>query len=439
MKQNRVLDVDSYKLSHWKMYPKKTKGMFAYIEARSKGDTIVPFGIQMWIKKTLLTPITMGEVNEAETFSALHGLPFNKEDWVYLIEQHKGYIPVTIRSVKEGTRVPSDTVIVTIESNDERLFWMVSYLETSLQRAVWYPTTVASNDYKAWCLIKSYLEATADTLDMLPFMLHDFGARGVSSEESAQIGGAAHLVYFQGSDNISGIRAANHYYSCKSCMAGYSVPATEHSIQCAYGHNMYDQVEYLTNVLETSGPSKIISIVIDGYDTFRECRTLCHTLKDKVIETGCKVVFRPDSGKPLTVTEEILDLQNQTFGSTLNSKGYKVLNNVGIIWGDGVNLEVMRNLLELVKAKGFSAENIVFGSGGALLQKVDRDTYSFAQKSSAIYDGEKWIPIFKDPITQPNKKSKSGLLDVVGGDIVYENGNLFNQTTLDSIRERAQV
>jgi nicotinamide phosphoribosyltransferase len=458
MPTNRVLDTDSYKLSHAGMYPKEVRGMFSYIEARTKGDTIVPFGLQMWLQKALLTPITAAEVDEAEEFAKAHGEPFDREPWDYLIREHKGYLPLKIRAVPEGQRVPSGHVIVSVEVTDPKLFWLASYIETSLQRAVWYPTTIASNDYKAWRVIKRFMSESADTNDLVPFMLHDFGGRGGSSEETIQIGAASHLVFFQGSDSISGVRAANFYYGTKGGMAAFSVPATEHSVQCSYGPMR--QHEYLANVIATAKPGSIVSIVIDGYDTIREARYLCFELKETIIASGARVVFRPDSGDPLEIVPALLRLQEAAFGATVNKKGYKVINNVGVIQGDGVDLESMTKILEKVTEMGYSAQNVVFGSGGALLQKVNRDTYKFAQKASAILVGKQWIPIFKDPVTDPGKRSKAGRLTLVRSRLtgeyttlniddgfdseyidqmktVYENGKLFNVTTLDEVRARA--
>ena len=458
MKTNRILDTDSYKLSHPKMFPPEVRGMFSYLEARSRGDTIVPFGLQMWIKKNLLTPFKKMEIDEAEVFAAAHGEPFERAKWDYILEKYQGYLPLTIRAVPEGTRVPSGNALVTIECTDPEVFWLSSYIETSIQRGFWYPTSIASNDYKSWRVIKRFMAESAETNDLVPFMLHDFGGRGGSSEETVQIGGAAHLVYFQGSDSISGVRAANFYYGTRNGMAAFSVPATEHSVQCSYGPMR--QHEYLARIIELAKPGSIVSIVIDGYDTLREAKYLCTELRDAVLKSEARIVFRPDSGDPVEIVPAILRLQEAAFGAMINSKGYKVINNVGVIQGDGVDLESMTKILEKVTELGYSAQNIVFGSGGALLQKVNRDTYKFAQKASAILVGGTWIPIYKNPITDPGKKSKAGRLTLIRSrltgefstvdvdrgfndefvdvmETVYQNGNLIKSYTLDEIRTRA--
>lgn len=457
---NPILATDSYKLSHYGGYPKNVKGMFSYIEARSKGDTIVVFGTQMWVIKNLLSrQITMAHIDEAEAFAKAHGEPFERAGWERVVKVYNGYIPVRIRAVPEGTRVPSGQIIVSIECTDRELFWLASYIETSLLRGIWYPTTIASNDYKNWRVIRRFASETSDTLDLVPFTLHDFGGRGVTCSEQAEIGGAAHTVFFKGSDTIEGIRAANHYYFSE--MAAFSVVATEHSIQCSYGPSR--QREYLEHIINTfAKPGAIVSIVLDGYDVYREAQTLCE-MRDKIVASGARIVFRPDSGDPLEVIPRLLRMQELAFGTTRNTKGYKVINNVGIIQGDGVDLESMSAILEKITEMGYSASNIVFGSGGGLLQKVNRDTFKFAQKASAVQlISSEWQPIFKDPVTDPGKTSKKGRLTLVRSKVtgeyctaqidsavpldvewedvmvdVYDCGKLLYASTLEEIRERA--
>ena len=462
LKPNIIMQSDSYKLSHVFSYPENISGMFSYIEARTSGrDIIIPFGLQMWMKKFLTIKITTEHINEAEDFAKLHGEPFNRSAWEKIVNTYNGYFPVTIRAVPEGTPVRSGNALVTIECTDPDLFWLSSYLETSIQRAVWYPTTIASLDYDVKKQIAHFYRLSGADLSLLPFSLHDFGARGVSCSEQAEIGGAAHLVNFMGSDTIEGVRAANFYYS--EGMAGFSVPATEHSVECAFGGDSESEVKYLRHVIKNlSKPGGIVSIVIDGFDVYRAAEALCTTLKEDIISSRAKIVFRPDSGDMMEVVPRILQLQEMAFGSVKNEKGYRKINTVGIIQGDGVDHLSIKSLLGKILTMGYSADNVIFGSGGALLQKVNRDTFKFAQKASAVLVDQQWKGISKNPITDPGKKSKEGRLSlarslVTGEHItynldkplseefvdvmqtVYENGMITNPTTLAEVRSRCAI
>jgi nicotinamide phosphoribosyltransferase len=332
-----------------------------------------------------------------------------------------------------------------------------------MQRGIWYPSTIATADRVFLQELEKIYKETGADLSLLPFALHDFGGRGVTSGESAQIGGAAHLANFAGSDTIEGIIAANFYYNEK--MAAYSVYATEHSVQCSYGKEPEQQIEYIRHQLKEAKKLElpIISIVLDGYDVYREAEACCTVLRDEIIESGVKVVFRPDSGDMEVVVPRLLRLQAATFGYTLNSKGLKKIKHVGIIQGDGVDRPKAINLLHHIIALGFAPDNVIFGSGGGLLQKVNRDTYKWAQKASAILKDDKWIGIAKDPITDPGKKSEEGVLTVLRdrytGELmtgrldnidhldeqwedimvlVYHCGKLYNETTLKDIRARVR-
>ena len=434
---NLILDADSYKFSHFALYPENTNAMYSYIEARLKGSVIVPFGIQMWIKKNLLTPITVDNINEAEDIASKHGVPFNREGWEYILTKHNGYLPIKISGVPEGTLVNGSVPFVSVYCDDPKVWWLSSYLETSIQRAIWYPTTIASNDLDSYRQLKWFYDKGSDNAGMIDFSLHSFASRGVSSRETAEIGGLAHLVFFKGTDDIVALKSARDYYNCD--MAGYSVVATEHSVQCSYCKD--NQKDYLDKIIDTYGkPGSIVSVVMDGYDIYREVDLLCSEyFVNKIKSNGCKFVVRPDSGDMFEVVPAILLKLEKAFGITINSKCKKVLNNVAIIQGDGITHTTMPMLAQRVFDMGFAPENVIYGSGGGLLQLVNRDTFKFAQKTSAIRINDIWIETVKDPITDPGKKSKGGLLDR-SDFVTYYNGNgiLLYEEDLEIIRSRAK-
>jgi nicotinamide phosphoribosyltransferase len=258
-------------------------------------------------------------------------------------------------------------------------------------------------------LFKQYAYLTCDNFDHINFQLHDFGYRGVSSEESAQIGGAAHLMNFMGTDTVTALEFVMNQYNANE-VVGYSVPATEHSIMTSNGDS---GEEKLIGELLDKYPTGILSLVIDSYNymTFIE---ICGTkFKDKILNRDGKVVFRPDSGNPVFVSHNVFNLLEEHFGSTKNSKGYRVLNEkVGMLWGDGIDIDGIKDILDFFRVKDIASSNIVFGMGGGLLQKVNRDTMRFAFKCSAQCQNGDWVDIFKDPIDD-SKKSKKGRLKLI--------------------------
>ncbi|MCX4162305.1 MULTISPECIES: nicotinate phosphoribosyltransferase [Paraburkholderia] len=407
---NPILNTDSYKASHFLQYPPEASAMFSYIESRGgRYERTLFFGLQMLLKEYLCRPITNEMIDEAKTFFAAHGEPFNEAGWRHIVKQYDGYLPVRIRAVAEGSVVPTHNVLVTVECDDPAVFWLASYLETMLLR-VWYPITVATQSWHLRQTIRGFLAKTSDDLSQLPFKLHDFGARGVSSAESAAIGGAAHLVSFMGSDTVLGVVAANRYYN--EPMAAFSVPAAEHSTITSWGRSR--EVDAYRNMLRQFGrEGTIVSVVSDSYDLFAALDMWGTQLKQDVIESGATLVIRPDSGDPLTIVLATVRALDATFGSTLNSKARRVLNHVRVIQGDGVNATSIEAILSALDDAGYAADNLVFGMGGALLQQVDRDTQRFAMKCSAVRLGDTWHGVCKDPVTDASKRSKKGRLTLL--------------------------
>jgi nicotinamide phosphoribosyltransferase len=409
MLDNFLLDTDSYKSSHHLQYPPGTTKVFSYIESRGgRFDRTVFFGLQIYLKRYLSKPITQEMVEDAADFWAAHGEPFNHEGWEYIVNQHGGRLPVVIRAAREGSVIPTHNVLLTIENTDPKCFWLTSFLETALLRAVWYPTTVSTLSWHAKQIIRDALERSSDDPEgQLPFKLHDFGARGVSSKESAGIGGAAHLVNFTGSDTVTGILYAREFYGAP--MAGFSIPAAEHSTITSWGRSREAQA-YANMLAQFGKPGALFAVVSDSYDIMNAAREIWGgELRQVVMDSGSTLVVRPDSGDPLVVPVDVVEALGERFGYTINSKGYKVLPScVRVIQGDGITVESLPKLLENLLARGWSADNMAFGMGGGLLQMVNRDTQKCAMKcSAALIDGE-WVDVFKDPITDPGKKSKKG-------------------------------
>jgi len=453
--KNIILNTDSYKASHYLQYPPKTEVVSSYIEARGgKGEVTLFFGLQAFIKEYLLTPFTREDIEEAKGVFTAHGLPFNEADWLYILENYGGYLPLEITAVAEGSIIPTGNILVQVTNTDERLPWLVSYIETALLRAIWYPTTVATLSYGIKQTIKRYLEETCENpFGELPFKLHDFGSRGVSSEESATLGGMAHLVNFMGSDTVSGLMGARRYYG--GDMVGYSIPASEHSTITSWGREGESEA-YRNMIAQYGGEGKLFACVSDSYDIYNAVENIWgNELRDAVKASGATLVIRPDSGEPLRVVREVMRLAYKQFGGTTNAKGYKVLDKcVRIIQGDGVDGEAIEAILRGLKEDGFSAENIAFGMGGALLQKPNRDTLSFAMKASAVKIDGVWNDVYKDPIGDSRKRSKRGRLaltsrfetirlEALDGETnllkpIYRNGQLLTEWSFDEVRNNAK-
>ena len=465
-KQNLVLLADAYKYSHHKLYMPGTSTVYSYLESRGgKFDSTVFYGLQYFIKEYLEgTVLTRQDIDEAEQILLkVFGRDdvFSRARFDYIVDNHSGKLPVRIKAVPEGTEVPVSNVLMTIENTDPNCYWLTNFLETLLMQ-VWYPSTVATISHEVKKIVRKAYGKTAskESFDGIEFVLNDFGFRGVSSVESAGLGGSAHLISFRGSDTIAASTFAMKYYNTPE-VYGVSVPATEHSICTLRGEE--GELEIFRHVLDQF-PNGIIACVSDSYNIFRAAAQYWgEDLKAQVLDRDGTLVVRPDSGDPVKTLLELFRILFEKFGFTMNEKGFKVLpSQVRVIQGDGVNYDSIVAIYKALAEAGISAENFVLGMGGALLQKLDRDTQKFALKCSYATINEKDVLVQKRPLemnadgelAKSFKTSKAGRWKLVKTSegyetcqeneypelkdelvTVFEDGKLVNEYTFEMVRE----
>lgn len=411
--ENILLLTDSYKATHWKQYPKGTTKVYSYLESRKGGKFAKTtfFGLQYFLKRYLEGKVvTQSKIDEAQEFFDKHLGPglFNRAGWQHILDKHDGRLPVEIKAVAEGANVPTGNVLMTIENTDPECFWLTNYLETLLLQ-VWYPTTVATLSKAMKGTILDYLTKTGNP-DLIAFKLHDFGFRGVSSVESAGLGGAGHLLNFMGTDTLAAITLSQKYYGAD--MPAFSIPASEHSTITSWGPE--GEADAMENMLDQY-PTGLVACVSDSFDIINACRNIWGAkLRDKVLKRQGTLVVRPDSGDPRTVVVDVLNALGDAFGYSTNVRGYRVLpDQVRVIQGDGINYESLGEILENMAVHGWSADNVAFGCGGALLQQMNRDTQRFAFKCSSVQVNGEEHDVFKAPATDPTKNSKRGRMKLV--------------------------
>ena len=463
---NDIVDLgDSYKYSHSKQYPRNTVGMFSYMESRGGVYPATVFvGLQYIMETYLSKKITYASVLKAAKKAEQHGVPFDKDGWTYIVDKLDGKLPVSIKAVREGTLIPNKMVMLTIKSTDEKVPWIEGFVETLVLK-LWYPITVATKSYYTKKMLEKY-----GSPEWAEFAYHNFGDRGSSSVESAAVGGFAHLTQFKGTDNFNALDLCEEIYGDE--MAGYSVFATEHSTTTSWGKE--HELAFVEQQLVDNPNRPIMSFVADSYDVY----TFTTRCVDKgspirqIIESRPhqKFVFRPDSGEPLEVIGRMLDIMRQSGIAYKLVNGKILFTDFAILWGDGITPQVIEDILSRFTTAGpghilYAAENFVFGSGGDIMQNVNRDTQKFAIKCSSITlksdlnatpEEARYMQrdVFKDPITDPGKRSKRGRVTtyIVDGQFVpgtedkapegstealhevFLNGEITRRTTMDNIR-----
>lgn len=470
---NILLLSDAYKCSHAKFYAPGTTRIYSYLESRGHRGGVWPetvvAGYQYQLKKYLSGPLfTQEELDyAAEHLRGVFGRDdvFDKPRFQRWLDKYNAVAPVRIRAVPEGTVVPTRNVLMTIENLDDNYYWLPNFLETLLLQ-VWYPTTVATLSREVKKVVKTYFDLTSDATDF-DFQLNDFGFRGVSSVESAQLGGMAHLISWLGSDNTTAAEMIRRYYNTDEVWAK-SIPATEHSIMTQGGEA--GEFDVVRRVLRTY-PTGPVACVCDSFDILRAVRYIGTELKNDVLARQGTLVIRPDSGDVLKTLEAIFDILFECFGFEVNSKGYRVLPpQVRVIQGDGVNYDSIGQMYHMLAERGIAAENLVLGMGGRLLQAgIDRDTFNFAFKASYTEVNGEGRDVVKSPTEldaqgrpqKSMKQSKKGRMKLVrtpeGGYrtltsadagfeevadelvTVYEWGRMTQESTFEQVRERARL
>eukprot|EP00408_Alexandrium_pacificum_P066149 CAMPEP_0171169642 /NCGR_PEP_ID=MMETSP0790-20130122/8315_1 /TAXON_ID=2925 /ORGANISM="Alexandrium catenella, Strain OF101" /LENGTH=525 /DNA_ID=CAMNT_0011634487 /DNA_START=83 /DNA_END=1660 /DNA_ORIENTATION=- len=458
---NIVLLSDSYKASHYKQYPPGTEYVYSYFESRGcvvpEWKEVTFFGLQYFLKEYLAGVVVSQEkIDEAAElyerhFGAGFAVPghtnptaFNRAGWEYILKECGGKLPISIKAVPEGMTVPNKSALMTVVNTDPKAYWLSNYLETLLVQ-VWYPMTVCTQSREQKKSIIKYWEMTGCDPSGKPpsgvcFCLHDFGFRGVSSVESAMTGGCAHLVNFIGTDTIAAMHCADKYYkagkdSFFNCPA-FSIPASEHSTITSWGKE--HEVDAMRNMLEQY-PDGLVACVSDSFDIWKACGEYWGTELKELIAArpppAGRLVIRPDSGEPKDTVLKCLQILLERFGHTETKTGHKLLPPyVRLIQGDGVNYKTIPEILQTLSDHKIAAENVNFGSGGALLQRLDRDTFKCAFKCSEITINGATRPVFKDPVTDPGKASKKGRLTLQkAADTTYEESEVYRSSSSSGI------
>jgi len=491
MQINPVLAIDGYKTSHREQYPQGTNRVYSnftprgnrYFTSPLPDDSLVFFGLQgflQWFMVDLFNEQFFARseddvVNEyQQVMDSYLGKGSVSAEHIRALHQ-LGYLPLEIKSLDEGSKVPMRIPVLTITNTQDEFFWLVNYLESVMSAELWKSSTNATIAHHYRRICEKWAEKTCDDLAHVDFQCHDFSFRGMSGLHDAAQSGVGHLLSFTGTDSLPSISYAQQYYTpaAGTFIAG-SIPATEHSVMCM-GEEQGELATF-RRLLTELYPAGFVSVVSDTWDYWKVLTEYSRELKTEIMAREGRLVFRPDSGDPVAIlcgTGDDLDTDParsaeqkgsvevlwEIFGGTVNAKGYKVLDpHVGLIYGDSITLERANLILSRLEAKGFASSNVVFGVGSYTYQYNTRDTFGFAMKATYGEVNGVGREIFKQPKTDSGlKNSARGLLRVEkdpqgnyrlldsqsweqerGGELKtrFLNGQIVNRDDLTTLRQR---
>ncbi len=474
---NPMLAIDFYKSDHRKQYPEGTELVYSNFTPRSSRvegiNHMVFFGLQYALREYFIRrmnnfffsmPVEEMLCQYKERMDFALGKDAISVD--HIRELHDlGYLPLEIKALPEGTKVPMGTPAFVMWNTKPEFFWLTNYFESLISNLIWKPCTSATTAHQFRKTFDEYATLTGGDMGFVDFQGHDFSFRGMSGLEDACASGAGHLLSFKGTDTVSAIDFLERYYCAdvEAEFVGGSVPATEHSVMCAGGQD--GEFETLRRLVCDIYPTGVVSVVSDTWDLFQLITEYLPRLKNEILTREGKLVIRPDSGVPHKIlngdpdgTNEhdrkgVVRLLDDVFGHTLNPKGFKELNPcIGTIYGDGINFAEQKRILEGLKNNGYVSTTTVMGLGSYTYQYVTRDTYGTVCKATYCEINGEARPIFKNPKTGAWKKSHKGLLrvnpdltvsedvswDEEGGELktVFKDGVMTRTNTLKGIRER---
>jgi nicotinic acid phosphoribosyltransferase len=410
-----LLDTDTYKATHHFQYRHDLEAMTAYFTFRGPlfpGDNrIVVHGLRYAFEKILSRRITQEDVDVAEKYLSTHGvlksrINWPKDLWQEIVDSNDGYLPFTVSALHDGSVIYPNVPVFVIEGKGK---WapLTTWLETSLMR-IWSPSVTATKSRHVWQMISDAFDMSVDKENyfLLPSRFHDFGSRGVSSAETAMVTGTGHLLTFEGTDTMTAGWLATQWNN--GSPIGESVIASEHSVMTTWD----GELDAVLHLIKSTPEGGILSCVADSYDYNNFVWNIVPQIVSEVRKAGIFFVLRPDSGEPVDAVLTGLKGLEVAFGSTTNSKGFKVINGAGVIQGDGLDIAKIKAILSAVTGAGYSAQNVAYGMGGGLLQSQTRDTMKAAVKVCDIVVGGVHHPIMKAPLTDSGKTSLPGRMGV---------------------------
>ena len=426
-----MLMSDTYKHTHSRMYPKNLTKLVSYLTPRKNMSeafpTMVFFGLQAFIDDHLVRGFNKDFFDVKwsvieDTYRNYMDTQIGTEN--AMLEQFKalhelGYLPLEIRALPEGTVVNMGIPVVEMTNTHPDFAWLVQWVECILQAELWAPCAYATIGKAYHDVAAEYYEMTTDGAN--PFMaMADFGMRGMSCIEDSIRASASWLLSFDKTSTIPALRYIDRYYYANTHKnhIGRGAVSTEHSVMGANFAIDGDEITFVKRLLTELYPNTSFSMVSDTYDYWNMVENIIPACKEEIMAHNGKLLIRPDSGDIVDISIRTIETLWNTFGGTVNSKGYKELDpHIGLIYGDGCTLNRVRKIYAELEARGFAATNIVFGVGAfcfhALFDENDkmtvitRDTFGMAMKATYGEFGDKKLFIYKDPKTDKGSLKKS--------------------------------
>lgn len=480
---NPMLLIDFYKAVHSDMLPEKIEKSVSYFTPRMSRvkmwDHVVMFGLQAFIKTYLIEYFEEAffdrDLEEVVgEYDRVLGAALGKKAYsTEKIERlHRlQYLPIEIRALPEGTKVPMHVPMFEISNTHSGFAWLPQALESLISAELWHPMISATVGATYREIVNRYYDLSVDDSVSKARALGDFSFRGQECLQSAVKSSAGWCLSFLNTATVPVIPFLEQMYCCDCTKESVALGAvsTEHSVMCSNYAVDGDEITLLRRLLTEIYPDTSFSAVLDSYDYWNIIDNVLPQLKGEIMaHNGC-MLMRGDSGDCVEVVTKTVFRLWDIFGGTVNAKGYKVLDpHVKAIYGDSITIRRCEEIYRILTENGFACSNVALGVGSFSMQCIEeedqlkpftRDTFSSCIKATYCEVDGRPVPIFKDPKEGGFKKSQRGLCRVYRGadkeltfadgyttksiageenllEVVYRDGKLVREQSLAEIRER---
>ena len=456
---NPLLLLDYYKTTHNEQYPKGITKVVSYYTPRmsriSDEDQLVMFGLQAFIKEYLIQSFNenfFGRPKDAALAEYRRIIDHTLGKGIVSYEKIErlhdlGYLPIEIKAVAEGTRVPIKVPMFEIANTHPDFAWLVNTLETALSCSLWHPQISANVGYRYRQIVNQYFDISVEDDVPRSRALGDFSMRGQESCESAIKSSAGFCLSFVNTATVPAILFLEDYYNCNCEQepVAFGAISTEHSVMNSNYAVDGDEISMVKRLLNDIYPENGFSMVSDSYDYWNMVDCILPDCKEDILKHGGYIGIRGDSGDPIEITTETVKRLWETFGGSVNSKGYKLLDShIKVIYGDSITPQRAESIYQILVENGFACNNVLLGVGSFSMQCLEqddelkpytRDTFGIAIKATYCEVDGKPIQIFKDPKTDTGnfKKSQRGMCVVYrgeNGELAYRDG--YDHVSIDS-------
>ena len=456
---NPLLLLDYYKTTHNEQYPKGITKIVSYYTPRmsriSDEDELVMFGLQAFIKEYLIRgfnenffgrpkEVVLAEYKRVIDNTLGKGIVnYDKIEKLHDL----GYLPIEIKAVDEGMRVPIKVPMFEITNTHPGFAWLVNTLETALSCSLWHTQISANVGYRYRQIVNKYFDISVDDGIPRSRALGDFSMRGQESCESAIKSSAGFCLSFLNTATVPAILFLEDYYNCncENDPVGFGAISTEHSVMNSNYAVDGDEISMVKRLLNDIYPNNGFSMVSDSYDYWNMVDCIIPECKEDILKHGGYIGIRGDSGNPVEITTETVKRLWNIFGGNINTKGYKVMDShIKVIYGDSITPQRAESIYKILIENGFACNNVLLGVGSfsmqcleqdGILKPYTRDTFGIAIKATYCEVDGKPIQIFKDPKTDKGnfKKSQRGMCVVyrdADGKLGYKDG--FDTAAIES-------